>query len=69
MRMKQQIFVFDIGGRKVGVDEKCLIVAEVAQAHDGSLGMAHAVYGRYCGASVIGSNCIHDILKEHGRNL
>src|SRR5215213_6785943 len=31
-----------IGGRQVGPGAPCLIVAEVAQAHDGSLGMAHA---------------------------
>jgi N-acetylneuraminate synthase len=33
---------FEIAGRRVGRDAPCLIVAEVAQAHDGSLGMAHA---------------------------
>ena len=31
-----------IGNRSVGQKEKTFIVAEVAQAHDGSLGMAHA---------------------------
>jgi N,N'-diacetyllegionaminate synthase len=31
-----------IGGRPVGAGHPCLIVAEVAQAHDGSLGTAHA---------------------------
>lgn len=34
--------VFKIGDRTVGPGQPCLIVAEVAQAHDGSLGMAHA---------------------------
>lgn len=33
---------FEIAGRKVGGGEPCLIVGEVAQAHDGSLGLAHA---------------------------
>lgn len=31
-----------IGNRKVGVGHRPLIIAEVAQAHDGSLGTAHA---------------------------
>jgi len=34
--------VFKIGDRTVGPGQPCLIVAEVAQAHDGSLGTAHA---------------------------
>jgi N,N'-diacetyllegionaminate synthase len=33
---------FKIGNRLVGPDAPCLIVGEIAQAHDGSLGMAHA---------------------------
>lgn len=33
---------FKIGERLVGEKTPCLIVGEVAQAHDGSLGMAHA---------------------------
>jgi N,N'-diacetyllegionaminate synthase len=33
---------FEIGGRRVGRDARCLVIGEVAQAHDGSLGMAHA---------------------------
>lgn len=33
---------FSIAGRTVGPGHPCLIVAEVAQAHDGSLGTAHA---------------------------
>ncbi|MGH7775161.1 MAG: N-acetylneuraminate synthase family protein [Candidatus Binatia bacterium] len=33
---------FFVADRAVGPNEPCLIVAEVAQAHDGSLGMAHA---------------------------
>lgn len=33
--------VLDIGGRKVGPGHPSLIIAEVAQAHDGSLGQAH----------------------------
>jgi N,N'-diacetyllegionaminate synthase len=31
-----------IGARKIGAGHPCLIIAEVAQAHDGSLGAAHA---------------------------
>jgi N,N'-diacetyllegionaminate synthase len=33
---------FSIDQREVGPGHPCLIIAEVAQAHDGSLGMAHA---------------------------
>jgi hypothetical protein len=33
---------FEISGRKVGPGYPCLIVGEVAQAHEGSLGMAQA---------------------------
>jgi N,N'-diacetyllegionaminate synthase len=33
---------FKIGNKTIGEGKPCLIVAEVAQAHDGSLGMAHA---------------------------
>jgi N,N'-diacetyllegionaminate synthase len=33
---------FRIGSHTIGEGKPCLIVAEVAQAHDGSLGMAHA---------------------------
>jgi N-acetylneuraminate synthase len=34
--------VFQIASRSVGVGQPCLIIAEVGQAHDGSLGTAHA---------------------------
>ncbi len=34
--------MFEINGHRVGKGEKCLVIGEVAQAHDGSLGMAHA---------------------------
>jgi N-acetylneuraminate synthase len=34
--------VFKIGDQTVGPGQPCLVVAEVAQAHDGSLGTAHA---------------------------
>ena len=34
--------IFKIGDQTVGPGHPCLIVAEVAQAHDGSLGTAHA---------------------------
>lgn len=33
---------FQLGGRPIGPDCPCFVVAEVAQAHDGSLGAAHA---------------------------
>lgn len=34
--------VLDIAGRVVGADTPAYLIAEVAQAHDGSLGLAHA---------------------------
>lgn len=34
--------MFEIDRYSVGNGERCLIIGEVAQAHDGSLGMAHA---------------------------
>lgn len=34
--------VVDIGGRKIGTGHECLVIAEVGQNHDGSLGAAHA---------------------------
>ena len=33
---------FELEGKKIGSTAPCLVIAEVAQAHDGSLGMAHA---------------------------
>ncbi len=33
---------FTIGGNNIGCGEACFIIAEVAQAHDGSLGIAHS---------------------------
>jgi N,N'-diacetyllegionaminate synthase len=33
---------FDIGGRRVGPGSGTFVIAEIAQAHDGSLGTAHA---------------------------
>jgi len=36
------IQLIEIAGRKVGPGAPCLLIGEVAQAHDGSLGMAHA---------------------------
>ena len=32
---------FSIGNRTVGAGQPCFIIAEVGQAHDGSLGLAH----------------------------
>jgi N,N'-diacetyllegionaminate synthase len=40
--MSAEIPSFSIAGRLVGPAAPCLIVGEIAQAHDGSLGMAHA---------------------------
>jgi N-acetylneuraminate synthase len=31
-----------LGGRTIGPGERCFLIAEIAQAHDGSLGTAHA---------------------------
>ena len=39
-----------IGDRIVGSGQPCLIIAEVAQAHDGSLGTAHAYIDAIAGA-------------------
>lgn len=33
---------FEIAGRRLGAGSPCLVIAEVAQAHDGSVNMAHA---------------------------
>ena len=33
---------FKIGSRTIGLDSPCLVIGEVAQSHDGSLGQAHA---------------------------
>jgi N,N'-diacetyllegionaminate synthase len=34
--------VFEVGPVRIGIGQNCFLVAEVAQAHDGSLGTAHA---------------------------
>jgi N,N'-diacetyllegionaminate synthase len=39
---RENMSTFAIAGRPIGLGEPCVIVAEVAQSHDGSLGMAHA---------------------------
>lgn len=46
---------FEIAGRPVGRGHRALVVAEVAQAHDGSLGAAHAFIdlAADCGADAI----------------
>ncbi len=41
---------FKIAGRIIGQGQPCLIIAEVAQAHEGSLGMAHAYIDAIAGA-------------------
>ena len=33
---------FSLNGRSIGGDSPCFLIAEVAQAHDGSLGIAHS---------------------------
>ena len=33
---------FSMGGREIGPGKPCLMIGEVAQTHDGSLGTAHA---------------------------
>lgn len=33
---------FEIDGRRIGPGERCFVIGEVGQSHDGSLGMAHA---------------------------
>ncbi len=40
--MKPQSGTFSIGKKLVGEGEPCFVIAEIAQAHDGSLGTAHA---------------------------
>ena len=39
---KEKMKPFTINGRTIAPGKPCLVIAEVAQAHDGSLGMAHA---------------------------
>lgn len=41
---------FFLDGRRIGTAAPCLIAGEVAQAHDGSLGMAHAFIDAIAGA-------------------
>jgi len=55
MPLRELPKTFEIGGRPVGPGHPALIVAEVAQAHDGSLGTAHAFIdlAADCGADAI----------------
>jgi N-acetylneuraminate synthase len=46
---------FRIGNQSIGHGKPCFIVAEVAQAHDGSLGMAHAFIDA---TAVAGANAV-----------
>ena len=39
--MDEQL-LFNFGSRTIGVGNRCFVIAEVAQSHDGSLGMAHS---------------------------
>jgi len=41
-RAKSSVTQIEIAGRAIGPGHACFVVAEVAQAHDGSLGTAHA---------------------------
>jgi N,N'-diacetyllegionaminate synthase len=41
---------FRIGDRSIGAEHPCLIIGEVAQTHDGSLGLAHAFIDAIAGA-------------------
>jgi N,N'-diacetyllegionaminate synthase len=42
--------VIEIAGRKIGPGHPCFVIAELAQAHDGSLGNAHAYIDAVAGA-------------------
>ena len=55
MPLRELPKTFEIGGRPIGPGHPALIVAEVAQAHDGSLGAAHAFIdlAADCGADAI----------------
>lgn len=46
---------YEIDGKKIGAGEKAYLIAEVAQAHDGSLGYAHAFIdlAKDCGADAV----------------
>jgi len=41
---------FELAGHQIGPGHTCLVVGEVAQAHDGSLGLAHAFIDAIAGA-------------------
>jgi N-acetylneuraminate synthase len=51
----KEINSINIGKRKIGKNFKPYIIAEVAQAHDGSLGMAHSYIdlAKNCGADAV----------------
>ncbi len=44
---------FPISDRRVGDGHPCLVVAEVGQTHDGSLGIAHAFIDAIAKAGVV----------------
>lgn len=46
---------FNIGDHKIGAGQKPFLIAEIAQAHDGSLGYAHAFIdlAKECGADAV----------------
>ncbi len=41
---------FSVAGRTVGAGAKCFVIAEVAQSHDGSLGLAHSFVDAFAAA-------------------
>jgi len=53
--MNTENTTFQLGGRTIGESHPALIIAEIAQAHDGSLGMAHAYIDAVarCGADAV----------------
>ena len=34
--------IVEVNGRKIGPGNPCFIIGEIAQSHDGSLGIAHS---------------------------
>jgi sialic acid synthase SpsE len=54
--------------RSVGTSTACCIVAEIAQAHDGSLGTAHAYIDAVANAGTV-LRAEHLILKKPGTGI
>ena len=53
--MRQTNKNIEIAGRNIGFSEECFVIAEVGQAHDGSLGTAHQFIeaAKRCGVDAI----------------